>query len=202
MALTNLELELFVSCLQNCLNLSLFFLNKCLTEGVVPNDWKLSNVTGIYKKGDETDPGNYRPISLTCLVCRILESILRDAILTHLQNYNLIAKSQHGFWPHRSTVTNLLEFLEVITKLIDAGHDVDIVFLDFSKAFDKVPHSRLMSKVRAHGITDAVADWIEEWLRGRKQRVVLNEKESDWADVVWCATGQCAGTHLVFDLYK
>ena len=158
--------------------------NKCLSERVVPNDWKLSNVTGIFKKGDKTDPGNYRPISLTCLICRILESILRDAILLHLQEYNLIAKSQHGFWPHRSTVTNLLEFLEVITKLVDEGHDVDIVFLDFSKAFDKVPHARLLSKVRAHGIVDAVADWIEEWLRGRKQRVVLNGKESDWADVL------------------
>jgi hypothetical protein len=68
--------------------------NKCLNEGVVPDDWKLSNVTGIFKKGDKTDPGNYRPISLTCIICRILESILRDAILLHLQEYNLIAKSQ------------------------------------------------------------------------------------------------------------
>ena len=68
-------------------------------------------------------------------------------MIIHLQHYQLIAKSQHGFLPHRSCLTNLLEFLEVITKLIDEGHSVDIVFLDFSKAFDKVPHVRLMSKV-------------------------------------------------------
>ena len=134
---------------------------KCLAECVVPGDWKLSNVTAIFKKGDKTDAGNYRPISLTCILCRILESIIRDEILLHLRKYELLAKSQHGFLPHRSCLTNLLEFLEVITKLIDEGHNVDVVFLDFSKAFDKVPHVRLMSKVRAHGIVGCVADWIE-----------------------------------------
>ena len=158
--------------------------NKCLAECAVPYDWKLSNVTAIFKKADKTDAGNYRPISLTCLLCRILESIIRDEILSHLRTYELIEKSQHGFLPHKSCVTNLLEFLEVITRLIDEGNNVDVVFLDFSKAFDKVPHVRLMSKVRAHGIVGNVAGWIEEWLRGRKQRVVLNGKASSWADVL------------------
>ena len=168
---------------QLILPISMIF-NKSLTESIVPNDWKLSNVTAIFKKGDKTDAGNYRPISLTCMICRILESILRDSIIIHLQHYQLIAKSQHGFLPHRSCLTNLLEFLEVITKLIDEGHSVDIVFLDFSKAFDKVPHVRLMSKVRAHGIVGNIANWIEEWLRNRKQRVVLNGRESNWANVL------------------
>ena len=158
--------------------------NKSLTECTVPVDWKHSNVTAIFKKGDKTDAGNYRPISLTCLLCRILESILRDQIILHLQKYNLIAKSQHGFLPHRSCLTNLLEFLEVITKLVDEGHSVDVMFLDFSKAFDKVPHMRLMSKVRYHAITGSVDNWIEEWLNNRKQRVVLNGKESEWIDVL------------------
>ena len=158
--------------------------NKSLAECVVPTDWKLSNVTSIFKKGDKTDASNYRPISLTCLICRMFESILRDHILSHLQKYNLIGKSQHGFLPHRSCLTNLLEFLEEITRLIDEGHSVDVMFLDFSKAFDKAPHIRLMSKVRAHGILGSVANWIGEWLKNRKQRVVLNGKESDWADVL------------------
>ena len=158
--------------------------NKCLAEGVVPSDWKLSNVTAIFKKGDRTDGGNYRPISLTSLICRVLESIIRDNVLLHLREYHLINRSQHGFWAHRSCLTNLLEFLETITKLIDEGHNVDVIYLDFSKAFDKVPHVRLMSKVRAHGIVGEIADWIEEWLTNRKQRVVLNGKESSWADVL------------------
>ena len=168
---------------QLALPISIIF-NKSLSESCVPKDWKLSNVTAIFKKGDKTDAGNYRPISLTSIVCRILESIIRDKILIHLQEYNLIIKSQHGFWPHRSCLTNLLEFLEVVTKLVDEGHSVDVMFFDFSKAFDKVPHVRLISKVKAHGITGVVADWIEEWLKERKQRVVLNGKESDWADVL------------------
>ena len=79
---------------------------------------------------------------------------------------------------------DLLEFLETITKLIDDGHNVDVIYLDFSKAFDKVPHVRLMSKVRAHGIVGEIAGWIEEWLNGRQQRVVLNGKESKWANVL------------------
>ena len=84
-----------------CVPLYIIF-NKSLAENVVPNDWKMSNVTAIYKKGDRTDAGNYQPISLTSLVCRIMESILRDAILLHLQNYHLIKNSQHCFLPHCS----------------------------------------------------------------------------------------------------
>ena len=80
-------------------------------------------------------------------------------------------------------MTNLLEFLDVINQLIDEGHNVDI-YLDFSKPFDKVPDVCLMSKVRAHGILGNVARWIEEWLHGRKQHVVLNGKAPNWADVL------------------
>jgi ribonuclease P/MRP protein subunit RPP40 len=168
---------------QLALPISIIF-NKSLAECAVPKDWKLSNVTSIFKKGDKTVAANYRPISLTCLICRILESILRDRILLHLQEYQLIRKSQHGFLPHLSCLTNLLEFLEEVTRLIDEGHSIDVLFLDFSKAFDKVPHVRLISKVKAHGVLGDIANWIEEWLKDRKQRVVLNGKESRWTDVL------------------
>ena len=168
---------------QLCLPISIVF-NKSLREGTVPKDWKLSNVTSIYKKGDKTVAANYRPISLTCMICRIMESILRDRILLHLQEYHLINRSQHGFLPHLSCLTNLLEFLEEITKLIDEGHSIDVLFLDFSKAFDKVPHARLISKIKAHGIVGNITDWIQDWLFDRKQRVVLNGKVSDWTNVL------------------
>ena len=141
-------------------------------------------MTAVFKgKGSKTEAGSYRPISLTSLVCRVMESLLKDAIVEHLQNHHLIKPSQHGFVPHKSCLTNLLEFLEEITKIIDEGHSIDMVYLDFAKAFDKVPHMRLMAKVRAHGIDGVVAKWVEEWLHGRKQRVVLNGHQSDWADV-------------------
>ena len=150
---------------------------------MVPGDWRIANVTSIFKKGDRTDASNYRPISLTSILCKMLESLIRDAIMNHLLEHSLIRPSQHGFWPHRSCLTNLLEFLEEVTKLVDAGHSVDLLYLDFSRAFDKVPHKRLLSKVRALGVVGDVARWIQEWLTDRKQRTVLNGKFSDWKNV-------------------
>ena len=128
-------------------------------------------------------PGNYRPVSLTSIVCKVMESIIKDNIVTHLARNHLIHASQHGFMSSLSCQTNLLEYLDVLTRLIDAGQAVDVLYLDFAKAFDKVPHQRLLQKLRAHGITDKVNTWIECWLSGRQQRVVLNGKSSEWAPV-------------------
>ncbi len=157
--------------------------NKSLQEGLVPVDWKKANVTPIYKKGDRTLGQNYRPISLTSIICRIMESLLRDAIVTHLHKYNLIRNSQHGFMAHRSCLTNLMEFLEEVTKLLDEGHSVDLLYLDFARAFDKVPHARLIAKVKSLGITGHISAWIEQWLTDRRQRVVLNGSNSSWKEV-------------------
>ena len=84
----------------------------------------------------------------------------------------------------RSCLTNLLEYIDTLTKLVDEGHSVDVVYLDFSKAFDKVPHKRLISKLSAAGVQGNVLQWIEAWLSGRKQRTVLNGKCSEWTDVL------------------
>ena len=83
----------------------------------------------------------------------------------------------------KSCLTNLLEYLEELTKLVDDGHSIDVVYCDFAKAFDKVPHRRLVMKMKAHGIDGKVAGWVEEWLRDRRQRVVLNGKMSGWERV-------------------
>ena len=92
-------------------------------------------------------PSNYRPVSLTSVVCKVLESIIRDHIVKHLSKYNMILKSQHGFLKGRSCLTNLLTFLEDVTEF-----PVDVIYLDFAKAFDNVPHYRLIRKLAAHGI--------------------------------------------------
>ena len=152
--------------------------SKCLEEGVVPNDWKLAHITPIFKKGSKAAAGNYRPVSLTCVLCKVMESIIKDAVMEHLSSNNLIKSTQHGFMPRRSCLTNMLEYLEELTKLVDKGHSVDVVYLDFAKAFDKVPHLRLAQKCEGHGIQGKVLDWIVEWLAGRQQRVVLNGKLS------------------------
>ena len=147
------------------------------------SDWKLANVPPLFKGGSRENPGNYRPISLTSVVCKILESIIADQITEHIERNNLMLGSQHGFRSGRSCLTNLVEFFHCMFSIYDNSRAVDILYLDFQKAFDKVPHDKLMIKVRALGIIDEFADWIEDWLSGRKQRVVINGEESEWADV-------------------
>ena len=110
--------------------------------------------------------------------------LIRDAVTAHLSANNLIKNSQHGFLKDRSCVTNLLEFLEEATTVVDGGEGFDIIYLDFAKAFDKVPVKRLLKKVKAHGISGQVLQWIENWLAGRRQRVVLNGKFSSWEEVL------------------
>jgi hypothetical protein len=162
--------------------LSVLF-RKSLNDGVVPKDWKCANISAIYKSGPKDNPGNYRPVSLTAQACKIFESILRDRIVEHLRVFRLINDSEHGFVRNRSCLTNMLEFLEYVNNYVDSGKPIDIIYLDFRKAFDKVPHRRLMEKVRAHGIRGLVANWIEEWLSNREQRVVLNGRSSSWVKV-------------------
>ena len=157
--------------------------NKSMEEGVVPDDWRCANVTPIFKKGTKGDPGNYRPVSLTSIPCRIMESCIRDCIVDHLERNKLINPSQHGFMRKKSCTTNLLEFMEKVTAEVDQGNVMDLIYLDFSKAFDKVPHKRLIGKVRAHGVSGKLLQWIKLWLQGRTQRTVLNGKGSRWQPV-------------------
>jgi hypothetical protein len=157
---------------------------KSMESGTVPMDWRCANVTPIFKKGARSEPGNYRPVSLTSVCCKIMESVIRDGMMEHLERNKLIGNSQHGFLPGKSCSTNLLEFLERVTREVDEGKPFDIVFLDFAKAFDKVPKNRLLEKLRAHGVRGDVLRWIKNWLSGRRQRVVLNGKKSSWNDVL------------------
>ena len=114
----------------------------------------------------------------------MFESIIKDAIVDHLVKFNLIGTTQHGFRSGSSCLTNLLLFLESVTGLLDEDLPVDTVYLDFSKAFDKVPHARLIRKLKSHGITGHVSKWIESWLTGRQQRVIINGYESEWKPVI------------------
>ena len=157
--------------------------NLSLKTCKVPQEWKFANVTPIFKKGSKDQPENYRPISLTSVVCKLLENILRDKIVKYLEKNKLISDTQHGFRNKRSCLTNLLDFFYDIMNIYDETKSVDIVYLDFQKAFDKVPHKRLLAKLKAHGFSGNVLRWIDDWLTGRKQRVVINGKESDWINV-------------------
>ncbi len=102
------------------------------------------------------DPNLFRPISLTSVVGKVLEAILKEKILAHLSQFSLLTSRQHGFLPRRSTLTNLLVARKLITKWLDEGSAVDLIYLDISKAFDSVNHRLLLHKLRGHGIAPFV----------------------------------------------
>ncbi|XP_030324193.1 uncharacterized protein LOC115600101 [Calypte anna] len=159
--------------------LSIIF-SKSWVTGEVPEDWRIANVTPVYKKGKKEDPGNYRPVSLTSIPGKVMEQLVLVTISRHIKDMGVIKSSQHGFMKGKSCLTNLIAFYEEITRWIDDGRAVDVVYLDFSKAFDTVSHSILVDKLIKYGFGDQVVRWIRNWLKGRSQRVVVNGAESGW----------------------
>ena len=115
---------------------------------------------------------------------KLFERVLKTSICAHLEDNNLLSPEQHGFRTGRSCTTNLLEFLENVTTSVDNDTPYDIIYYDFSKAFDKVPRERLLLKLSAHGINGKLLLWIRRWLTGRKQATMLNGKLSDWLEVL------------------
>ena len=162
--------------------LFLIFTDSLLT-GMVPADWRKANVAPIFKTGPKYIPGNYRPVSLTSIVCKLLEGMIRDYIQDFSNKNDIISSNQHGFMKNRSCQTNLLTFYEEVSCHLDKGRPVDVVYLDFAKAFDTVPHKRLLYKIRSVGMDHRVSTWIENWLQGRVQRVVINGEYSEWSGV-------------------
>ncbi|KAK4824617.1 hypothetical protein QYF61_016923 [Mycteria americana] len=149
----------------------------------VPVDWRLANVAAIYKKGWKEDLGNYRPVSLTSVPGKVMEQMILSAIMQHIQDNQVIRPIQHGFMKGRSCLTNLISFYEKVTHLVDEGKAVDVVYRDFSKAFDTVSHSILLEKLAAHGLDGCTCRWVKNWLDGRVQRVVVNGVKSSWRPV-------------------
>ena len=122
-------------------------------------------------------------ISLTSVVCKLQESILRDNIIAHMKKHNMFSKNQYGFVSGRSTTLQLLHVLEEWTEWLDGGGSLDVCYMDFMKAFDTVPHRRLAAKVSSYNIKGKLLRWIESFLSNRKQRVQANGASSDWAKV-------------------
>ncbi|KAK4807414.1 hypothetical protein QYF61_001177 [Mycteria americana] len=158
--------------------LSVIYQQSWLTEEV-PVDWRSENVMPIYKKGWKEDPGNYRPVSLTSVLGKVVEQIILSAIMWHVQDNQVIKPSQRGFRKGRSYLANLISY-DKVTCLVDEGKAVDVVYLDFSKAFDTVSHSILLEKLAAHGLDGFTLLWVKNWLDGRAQRVVGNGVYSSW----------------------
>ena len=121
---------------------------KSLETGEVPPDWRSANVSPVYKKGDRHKAENYRPISLTCICCKLMEHIITSHIMNHADKNNILYPLQHGFWSKRSCETQLIEFIDEVTTNMSAGKQTDVLIMDFSKAFDKVSYGLLVNKLK------------------------------------------------------
>jgi len=153
--------------------------NKSMISGTLPEEWKSSLVSVLYKKGKKDCIENYRPISLTCICCKIMESVIRDYLMEYFMINKLFSDKQYGFIKGRSTVLQLLKVADDWVRALDDGAQIDIIYTDFEKAFDKVPHHRLISKLYAYGLNNYLIMWIKAFLISRTQCVKINGKVSD-----------------------
>ena len=143
-----------------------------LHQSAIPLDWSHALVTPLFKKGNRSEPANYRPISLTSIACKCLEHIIHHHIMTHLDNYSILHEAQHGFRKGRSCESQLILTIQDLAKGLDDSSQIDAILLDLSKAFDKVPHLRLLYKLNHYGVRGQVLKWVTAFLSGRSQSVV------------------------------
>lgn len=139
-------------------------LNDILNNGEIPDKWSKAYIIPIYKKGNKYDPANYRPISLTCHLCKVMEKLVVPELTEFLIQNSVIPPSQHGFLPQRSTTTNLIECTHDWTRMIDQANSVDILYLDQERAFDKVPFQRLLYKLEHFGVRSHLLGFIQSLL--------------------------------------
>ena len=144
-----------------------------IDQGITPRQWREANITPIYKKGDKSQPVNYRPVSLTSVINKMIEHIIHSQIMQHSDQHNILTSKQHGFRAQHSTESQLILTIHDITSALEEGKIVQLAILDFAKAFDKVPHERLLNKMQYCGIRGSLLSWMRDFLTNRKQRVVI-----------------------------
>ena len=140
-------------------------------------------VTLLFKKGDQSDPANNRPISLTSICCKTMEHIIQSQVMQHLDIHKILFYKQHGFRKKRSCDSQLLAMIQDISAHLDEEEQIDAVLLDFTEAFDKVPHQRLLLKLRYYGIGDSTLQWIQSFFSDRSQQVRVEGHASESSPV-------------------
>ena len=143
-----------------------------LHQGRVPSDWKKALVCPVFKKGDRKNPSNYRPVSLTCICSKVMEHIIYSEIMTHLETHNILSDMQFGFRKRRSAELQLLQTIHDLAFDLNRKSQTDVILFDFSKAFDRVSHRHLITKLEYYGIRNNILNWVASFLSGRTQQVV------------------------------
>ena len=161
--------------------------------GKVPDDWRSANTTRVFKKGYRFKASNYRLVSLTSPCCKKQEHIITSNILIHLDDNSIQVDCQHDFLARRSCETQLLTLAYELAESIDKRKQMDLIILDFLKAFDRVPHQRLIAKIDHYGIRGQTYRWIQSFMSERSQQIIVDGSVSDKAPVV---SGVPQGTGL------
>ena len=156
-----------------CIPLTMIF-EKSIESAQLPDQWKVASVSAIFKKGNKKLASNYRPVSITSIVCRTFEKIIRDHIVSFLMEHGLLSNFKFGFMKGRSTTLQLLNILNDWTHSMENKNVTDCVYMDYQKAFDKVPHGRLLTKLKAYNLCSEVISWIKEYLTDKSQCVEVN----------------------------
>jgi hypothetical protein len=159
------------------------FFQQTMDKCTLPEDWTTANICPLYIKADRSIPANYRPVSLTCILCKLAEQIICLNIMSHLEEHNVITDKQHACRKHHSCETQLCSVIHDWARNIDKSKQTDIFILDFEKAVDTVPHEQLKAKLYRYGITSKTLMWIDSCLRYRKQCAVVNGTQYNWSVV-------------------
>ena len=155
-----------------------------MDSGSIPSILKMAYVTPIHKGESRSDPANFRPVSLTSHLVKTMERLIRKELVSHLERNKLMDDTQHGSRSGRSTLSQLLEHQDEILKELEEGNNVDAVYLDFSKAFDKCDHGILLHKIKKLRIKGKLGRWLQNFLQDRKQVVLVDRVKSNWSEIV------------------
>ena len=157
---------------------------RCFQDTYLPAVWKQAYISPIFKKGNRNDSNNYRPIALTCTMCKLMESVIKEQLLDYLNTNKLISPHQHAFISNHSTATNLLECIHDWTLSLNSHHSTDVIYIDFSRAFDSLVFSKLLHIIKQYGITGKLIAWIANFITDRSQCVAISNVFSSVCDVV------------------